>query len=133
MDPDDLDINHKELSEKQFCIFCNQEVKYSPLKEMEDYDIKVYFCHKCDAEYLFWKNSKKLISWSLYFKVKNKLYRWTKKSNFNEVTLWLIKNPGAPSSRKNEDLKSIKTIKDHIPEVNPNNIKKIVSAYLLFI
>src|SRR5579885_549689 len=114
----------------RICKFCQQEVPYKPLKEMEEHGIDVHFCYKCNAEYLYWKEKDEdgdLVSWSLYVEISGKMYRWTY-STAETAQLWWIKDPGKPGTRRNYDLQFIygcgkKSSYEStaIPDMNPQN------------
>lgn len=115
------------------CKFCNQEVVYKPLEEMENYGVRIYFCYDCNVEYLYWMNSniEDHISVSIYATHNNKMYRWTETGA--AAHLWYVKTPGIPGTRKNENLELIKTFNQDIPTITPDNFIDKLSVYLLFL
>lgn len=116
----------------QPCKFCQQDVLYRPIEELEHLGVKVYFCYDCSAEYLYW-GSDSIDSVSIYTTYRERMYRWTVISGGTSAHLWYIKTPGVPGSRKNEDMELIKTFKEDLPIITPDNFIEKLSVYLLFI
>jgi hypothetical protein len=112
------------------CKFCGREVSYEPLKEMEEYGVKVYFCHPCLAEYVYWNDGAHATA-SVYITYRDRMYRWTVSNDMGQ--LWYIKNPGVPGTRRNENLELIKTFRRDIPHINPSNFLEKLSIYLVFL
>lgn len=111
------------------CGYCKKEAVYSPLKDMEVHEVKVYFCHSCNAEYLFWQDGS-LASQSLYVTINNKMYRWTEGAGIYQ--LWYVKTPGEPGVRINQNMESIKAFRfDNYPVITPENIEQKVKIMLL--
>lgn len=118
----------------ELCKFCQQDVLYRPLEELEHLGVKVYFCYDCSAEYLYWDNANlgsSFATTSIYTTYKDKMYRWT--TTGNSAHLWYIKTPGIPGTRKNENLELIKTFNSNLPDITPDNIQDKLSVYLLFL
>lgn len=113
------------------CKFCNFPPVYAPIDEMEKFDVKIYFCYPCQAEYIYF-NSYRLASISLYTDVNNKKYRWTMPvAGYKQ--LWLIKDPGVPGTRKNNNLELIRSFKDDMYEITPINIQEKIKIWLLML
>jgi hypothetical protein len=114
------------------CKFCQQEPEYKPLKEMSNLGVKVYFCFKCNAEYLYWQNDQ-LGSISLYLTLNNNMYRWTDSLN-GFMILYHVYIPGIPGEKVNA-LKSIfcLTPEQAKPEITPDNIANKIRNYLLLL
>ena len=113
------------------CRFCGRVATYAPLEEMDRYNIRVYFCHPCQAEYLFWANDD-AASWSLYTTYNGRMYRWTL-SVTGSAQLWHIKTPGIPGTRRNENLEFIRGFVNDIPNMTPDNFLDKLSIYLVFL
>jgi hypothetical protein len=114
------------------CKFCGKAASYCPLDEMEQYGVKVYFCHPCKAEYLFWPNGVRS-SISLYTIINHKTYRWTILKE-NTAQLWYVKDPGIPATRLNHNLDLIKFFNgSDMPELTPQNINDKIRTWLIFI
>lgn len=127
----------------KICRFCSGPVPYTPLAEMEELDVKVYFCSTCIAEYCYfwddvhgsWQRNGQPSSVSLYTTINTKVYRWTISST-GDANLWYIKNPGIPGTRKNIDLECLKSFmtKDgSVPEITPQNINDKIRTWLVFL
>ena len=124
--------------EPQPCQFCQAGASYAPLEELEAYDVKVFFCYPCQAEYLYYKNDLlTAASVSLYAEVNHKNYRWTV---FNEKqcgTLWWIKAIGIPGVRVNKDLihlLSFDTRKEEkVPQLTPFDVAERILLWLPFL
>lgn len=136
-----IDKVTQEHVEPRPCKFCGQNATYAPLRAMENYQISVYYCFHCSAEYLYWKGSKNTISTSLYAKINDKMYRWTV-TDFSG-TLWYVKTPGEPGTRVNHDLERIVSfgpgfhsfgfdLNQPIPEITPQTIVAKIKTWLLF-
>ena len=119
------------------CKFCQSPAIYSPIERMENFGIKVYFCHPCQAEYLYFSRNdivnEKPASYSLYTTINNKMYRWTTISG-GGVNVWYVKNPGEPSVSINEGMEFVAHIKEIGPfSVNPQNIMVKLKIWLPFL
>jgi len=116
------------------CQFCQQFPLYNPLEEMEHYGVKIFFCHTCKAEYLYWRTNQNYSSVSLYTEIQGKMYRWTYRTQ-GYSQLWWVKNPGIPGTRRNRDLQSILHVspEEGIPDITPANINSRVRTWLLFL
>jgi hypothetical protein len=119
----------------QPCQFCQQFPHYAPLEEMENHGVKVFFCHPCRAEYLCWDDNNTYSSVSIYTEIQNRIYRWTRWTNTAKgaAQLWLIKNPGVPGTRRNQNLESVMYLEKDIPDITPDNIKEKIKTWLLFL
>lgn len=113
------------------CRFCINGASYAPLNEMEKHDIKVYFCHDCKAEYLYFPDGL-AASVSLYTEINQRMYRWTVSSQ-HVAQLTYIKDPGIPGTRKNENLEFIKSFKKDYPHITPQNINEKIRVWLVFL
>jgi hypothetical protein len=125
-----------KLQKPQLCKFCGGQATYAPLEQMEDFGIKVFFCHPCGAEYLYYSREETPTTYasvSLYTEVKNKMYRWTVFDDGNRSTLWWVKDPGVPGSRINKDLVAILMFSEAMPEVTPQTIQTKVQIWLPFL
>lgn len=125
------------------CTFCGGVAAYSPLVEMEEHNVKVYFCSDCRAEYLYfwdsrsenWRLHGNPSSISLYTTINDKMYRWTISST-GDGLLWYVKNPGVPGSRKNSDMEPVKSFRvkeGAVPDITPQNINDKVRTWLIFL
>lgn len=108
------------------CKFCTNPPRYAPIQEMEEHDIKVFFCHLCQAEYLTFSNGQ-LASTSIYHYINNMVYRVT--TTKYRTQIWLVKQPGSPGSRINRDLHLIKSF-DKILPIHPKNIEEKLQSIL---
>ena len=115
------------------CSFCNQDAKYTPLKEMSYHGVGIYFCYTCNTEYLYYQSGD-LASTSIYTEISGKMYRWTITS-MNSCHLWQIKTPGIPGVKKNEGLFLIKNFSsnDALPNITPQNINEKIKTWLVFL
>lgn len=114
------------------CKYCLLESTYSPIEGFGLHGIDIYFCHNCFVECLYVKHSGDKISTSIYCKIEDKMYRWTI-INKNMAHLWEVKVPGEPGLKINKDLVLIKTFKNNIPEITPDNILNKITSWLPFI
>jgi len=114
------------------CQFCQQEVSHEPLKGLEEYGVKVYFCHDCLAEYVYWTDGAEASS-SVYRTYRDKMYRWTVTPQRDTAYLVHIKKPGVPGSRHNEDMHILKVFKSDFPNITPDNFIDKLSVYLVFL
>jgi hypothetical protein len=115
------------------CHFCNQNAEFKPLKEMSLLNVDVYFCFKCNAEYLVWGNGN-LGAVSLYTMIKNKMYRWSN-NLMGTMTLSYVIEPGIPGEKANK-LEHLLVLTEHKTKgitINPTNIVEKISNYLLFL
>jgi hypothetical protein len=116
------------------CKFCQNKPTYSPLDRMEEFGIKVYFCHPCQAEYLYFSRegviNEEPSSASLYVKVNNKMYRWSVLSD-GRGQLWLVNKPGIPGSKINEGYESVFHTYE-VSNITPQNIKEKIRTWLMF-
>jgi len=112
------------------CQFCNGFAQHSPLQELSRYKVAIYFCHLCQAEYLYSGNDE-LLSVSLYTTINNRMYRWSLSSDF--ARLWWVKKPGITGVKKNEGLVCLLTLEENIPSLLPSNINEKVKNWLLFL
>jgi len=125
---------------ESICKFCNKPASYEPIERMEEFSIKVFFCHPCQAEYLRFYNVFKdelsrTSSVSLYTKINGKTYRWTWQADGNGQ-LWHVKNPGTPGRQVNEGMEAIYYVeKENVRGLNitPQNIESRVRSWLLFL
>lgn len=115
------------------CKFCGQAAPYTPLCEMEENGVQVFFCSLCYAEYLFWPNQSQPLSASLYVKINSKMYRWTVFEGGTKAQLWFVKEPGVPGTRVNRNLDMLKYFADSVPEITPSNIEQKIRTWLTFL
>lgn len=117
------------------CQFCNNEPVDSPVEEMSRYGVSVYYCHTCQAEYLYFRSGT-CASVSLYTTISDRCYRWTVTSA-NTAQLWHIKEPGVPGVKKNEGMVPVKSFDekdgDHLPKLTPLNVNEKLRTWLLFL
>ena len=123
--------------EPRHCTYCKYPATYSPIDKMEVYGIKIFFCHPCQAEYLYFSKkdipSEKPSSVSLYAVVKEKMFRWTITADGN-VCLWKVGSPGIPGVKINENMESIAFIQDlQTTTVTPQNIRSKLEKWLPFL
>ena len=111
------------------CYFCNKKVAYEPLTEMERFEAKVFFCHFCLVEYVYWSNNH--VTYSIYSTYRDKMYRWT--ASNTRARLWYVKNPGIPGTKKNQNIELLKTFNSDIPNITPDNFIDKLPIYLLFL
>jgi hypothetical protein len=118
------------------CTFCGQAAGYAPLEEMEYHGVGVYFCHTCNAEYLYYQSGE-MASTSLYTEIHGRMYRWTvsigRNSLWASATLWYVEKPGIPGKKKNEGLVPVKDFENPLPDVNPQNINEKLKTWLVFL
>ena len=97
---------------------------------MVNFGIKVYFCHPCQTEYLYFKDNT-CISTSIYISLNNKTYRWTRRKQPHlDDQLWYVACPGTPGKQENSGLKLLKSFPKHYTEVTPNNFYEKLSRWL---
>ncbi len=123
------------------CTFCQQETldKSLPL-ELSNHPtvnrlLKVDFCEKCMAEYVYWAEGDKIpFVTNLYITHNDKLYRWSLHYHEGKGRLWYIEEPGIPGVRANKKLKLLKVFskEDETPHITPQNILEKVKLILLF-
>ena len=111
------------------CQFCDKRAAYSPLPELELYGMRVFFCHPCQAEYVYREN---LWSSSIYADVNGKKYRWT---NFGDrYTLYHILNPGIPGVRLNRGIDHVASFKkEDAVGITPSNLVAKIKTWLPFL
>jgi hypothetical protein len=115
-----------------FCKFCGKEASYEPLDIEDNIMHDVFFCHHCSVEYIYWNwESGHAMHFSIYKTFNNKMYRWSPYGS--TAHLWLIRNPGIPGTKRNENLELIKTFRGNLPNITPDNFVDKLSVYLLFI
>jgi hypothetical protein len=120
------------------CKFCGQLSTYAPLDEFKRFKIDIYYCHTCQAEYLYWSNGD-ISSWSLYTTINDRMYRITYSypgaGEVHGITrLWYIQDPGNPGTRKNNGCSFISNFDNiEMPEITPHNVNEKIRSYLLFI
>lgn len=119
------------------CQFCENPTTYAPLDQMENFGIKVYFCHPCQSEYLYLSREGVInetpSSFSLYTTINNKMYRWTRMAG-GGVHVWLVKKPGIPGIRINSEMESVVYIEEDEPfNINPQNIQVKLQIWLPFL
>lgn len=115
------------------CKFCNNGAYFSPLQELERHEVGIYFCHLCQAEYLYF-NDGSPASCSLYTVINDRMYRWSR-STADTAQLWWIQVPGEPGVRKNEGLVHLIGFdkNDTIPCITPTNINEKIRTWLVFL
>lgn len=113
------------------CKFCGRGASYAPLFELEKFEVDVYFCHFCQAEFVVGKDIGFFGSVSIYTEISGRMFRFTYNSD-NSATIWFIGEPGVPGKRTNKNLKPIKNF-SIAPDVTPFNITEKLRTWLLFI
>lgn len=117
------------------CQFCTKEISDAPVNEMAKHGVGVYFCHPCQAEYLYFRSGT-CASVSLYTTINERCYRWTVTS-VDTAQLWYVKEPGIPGVRKNEGMEPVKGFSksdgDTIPELTPSNVNGKIRVWLPFL
>lgn len=111
------------------CTYCNHAASPIVLDELDQLNIKTYYCHNCAAEYLY-LNNKSLAAISLFTKINDKVFRYTKSSS-GKCQLWLVDKNNIHSRYKNL-CKLILNLND-FTEITPNTINGKVRYWLLFI
>lgn len=114
------------------CRFCQQATRYSPIREMENINVKVHWCEVCQAEYLRFADSDKAYTCSLYTIINQRMYRWTTNAHGN-AWLYYIKEPGVPGERPNRGIQWILTLNNVADKLTPQNINAKIRTYLLFL
>jgi hypothetical protein len=119
------------------CKFCKAPATYAPVDRMDSFGIKVYFCHPCSAEYLYFTRGdapcEKPSSFSLYTVINSKMYRWTVRAD-DGVQVWHVKKPGIPGVSINQDMTPVVYIKDiETANINPQNIQVKLQTWLPFL
>ena len=117
------------------CKFCKGDAVYAPVEEMVRHGVGVFFCHKCQAEYLyFWDGP--CASTSLYTEINHKTYRWTI-SSVGTGTLAHILDPGIPGKKKNGKVEMLKyfdpKMGHKVHQLTPQNVNEKLRTWLLFL
>lgn len=118
------------------CQFCQKDTVYVPLKVSPKHTFQVYWCNDCNAEYL---SNEDVHSIHLYTMVGSRMYRWSINRNDLQIeepysgSVWFIGEPGEPGIRPNRKLKLLKTFKDPIPQITPQNIERKLRFILVFL
>src|ERR1700723_688090 len=115
------------------CKFCNKPAPYMPLREMEKFGAKVYFCKYCQAEYIHYEGGARA-STSIYITINNRLYRWSCGDAIGPsaitARLWYVATPGVPGELPNQDQQLIASFGyfgengTTIPDITPRNIRQ---------
>lgn len=120
------------------CRFCEKEADYAPLPEMEEYNIKIFYCKKCQAEYVFYESGK-LANYSLYVTINDKLYRWAVTVGGAHARMSYVEYPGIPGFKRNQGLQTLATFGtcgqngNQIPDITPSNIPQKLRTYLVML
>jgi hypothetical protein len=116
------------------CSHCGGFAGYAPIPEMDYHEADVYFCHRCQAEYIYFRGTGNLASVSLYTTINGKMYRWSTNRTIGQ--LWRIKIPGIPGEKKNEGVEMIRSfnpdVGEAIPNITPENIEEKIRTILVF-
>lgn len=121
------------MSDNVPCKFCPFRADYAPVEQMERHGIKVYYCHRCQAEYTYFSD-KTRAGYSLYTTINDKCYRWNYVLYSNRFYLWYIKSPGTPGVQANGDSILLKSFPSQdINNVTPSNIVDKIKMWLLFL
>ena len=124
------------------CLYCKKSASYTPLSAMEKHGVKIYFCRRCQAEYLYYEGGDRA-SVSIYTILYDKTYRWTvtrgATSNQPTARLWYVESPGIPGQQPNEGLKLLAKFghlnpqSPIVPEITPSNIRRKIKTYLMML
>lgn len=119
------------------CKFCNNPATYAPLPHMENFNVKIFFCHPCQAEYLYYMQdgepSNKPSSVSLYTTVSGRMFRWTVMAH-GHGQLWKVGKPGIPGIKMNEDMEAVVHFDDlEGIQLTPKNIEGKIRSWLPFL
>jgi hypothetical protein len=102
---------------------------------MDYHEADVYFCHRCQAEYVYFRRSSSLANTSLYTTIGGRMYRWSIARSIGQV--WYIKTPGEPGVRRNEGMELVKSFcpeaGESIPQLTPANINEKLRTWLVFL
>jgi hypothetical protein len=114
------------------CKFCQKTADVAPIKEMTELGGIVFFCHPCQAEYVFFKSGTQA-SQSLYTTINDKMYRFTTIPGIDKIYLWYVEKPGIPGILKNEKLKLIFSTEISVNNVTPRNINDKVNTWIKYL
>lgn len=118
------------------CKFCGQGAGYHPLKQMDKYGMDVYFCHVCQAEYVYYQSGT-LSGFNIYIKINNKTYRWSSSPDGKTASVWHIGEPGVPGVKANRRSTCLKQFSadagDIFPSITPQNIESKLRTWLVFL
>jgi len=111
------------------CLFCKNNAKYFNNGRLENLGLNVYACHGCSAEYLYQDNGK-LVMYSLYF-FRDKKYKWAVTCSSRKSRIFEILDADCSDPTK----QNFSLINEFYidQDINPLNIKDILSEYLLWI
>lgn len=118
------------------CQFCLKDTVYVPLQVSPKHTFHVYWCNDCSAEYL---SRDGVSSTHLYTLISGRMYRWSINQNEHNIvepytgSLWFIGEPGEPGVRPNKKLKLLKTFKDPLPQITPQNVERKLRFILVFL
>lgn len=117
------------------CTYCGGPAGYAPIPEMDHHGADVYFCQRCQAEYIYFRKTEFLANTSLYTKIGERTYRWSVARGVGQI--WYIKTPGEPGVRRNEGMELVKAFLpnngDVIPTLTPENINERLRTWLVFL
>jgi hypothetical protein len=124
------------MVELRICKFCQQPASYESLPQMESFGIKVFFCHPCRAEYLYWSQNNIFLetpsSVSLYVTINDKTYRWSREGHYGR--LWYVGKPGVPGKHINGQMIPILSFKEADSlNLTPQNIESKIRSWLIFL
>jgi len=119
------------------CKFCSQPAGYAPIDaQSETNRLCVYFCHTCNAEYVYFRDNK-IISESLYTGINNRVYRYT--IAYGDIgQIWYVEKPGIPGAVVNKGMKLLKSFNpgkncDTTPILTPQNVNEKLRTWLVFL
>jgi hypothetical protein len=118
------------------CKFCDGYAIHAPVDEMKKHGAEVFFCHDCQAEYIYFIKKDICASTSLYTKINNRMFRWTVTSA-GIGTLSRIINPGVPGIKKNGKVEFLKSFNPKLGQkfnsITPKNIYEKIKTWILFL
>lgn len=126
------------MKKPKSCKFCptkNYNAVYAPIDDMERHGAHVFFCHACQAEYIYFADGICACT-SLYTTINNKMYRWTVTS-VGTGNLSYIGQPGIPGVKKNDQIQTIKYFDPQqghkVHHLTPQNVQEKLKIWLLFL
>ncbi len=127
--------NFQKHHQPKPCSYCGGFAGYAPIPEMDYHEADVYFCHRCQAEYVYFRRSESLANTSLYTTINGKMYRWSENRGIGQ--LFHIKIPGITGQKKNEGLEMVRAFDpdrgDAVPHITPQNIADKIRTILVFL
>ena len=116
------------------CSFCQKDTVYVPLlvgpkNTASNFTRKfeVYYCYDCSAEFV---NTTGGVH--LYVNINDKMYRWSVEDEGKLGRLWYVGQPGTPGIEPNRKMFLLKTFKEDLPVITPQNIEEKLRFILVF-